>query len=89
MRYSISDTAEYGDYTRGPRIVNESVKAEMKKILEEVCNGNFAKEFILENQAGRASMNAYRRQEAAHSIEEVGKGLRDMMSWMRKKGATG
>jgi len=89
MRYSISDTAEYGDYTRGPRIVNDSVRAEMKKILEEVCNGSFAKEFILENQAGRASMNAYRRQEAAHSIEEVGKGLRDMMSWMRKKGATG
>jgi ketol-acid reductoisomerase len=89
MRYSISDTAEYGDYTRGPRIVNEAVRAEMRKILEEVCNGSFAKEFILENQAGRASMNAYRRQEAAHSIEEVGKGLRDMMSWMRKKGATG
>src|SRR5262247_679771 len=89
MRYSVSDTAEYGDYTRGPRIVNESVRAEMKKILEEVCNGNFAKEFILENQAGRASMNAYRRQEAAHSIEAVGKGLRDMMSWMRKKGAAG
>jgi ketol-acid reductoisomerase len=89
MRYSISDTAEYGDYTRGPKIVNESVRAAMHEILENVQNGNFAKEFILENQAGRASLNAYRRQEAAHSIESVGKGLRDMMSWMRKKGASG
>ena len=89
MRYSISDTAEYGDYTRGPRIVNDVSESEMKKILEKVCNGNFAREFILENQAGRASMNAYRRQEAATPIEAVGKGLRDMMSWMRKKGATG
>ena len=87
MRYSISDTAEYGDYTRGPMIVNDSVRATMQEILENVRNGNFAKEFILENMSGRASMNAYRRQEAAHPIEEVGKGLRDMMSWMRKKSA--
>lgn len=87
MRYSISDTAEYGDYTRGPRIVDEHVRATMQKILEEVRNGSYAKEFILENQAGRASLNAFRRQEAAHPIEAVGKGLRDMMSWMRKKGA--
>jgi ketol-acid reductoisomerase len=88
MRYSISDTAEYGDYTRGPRIVNESVRAAMQQILEDVRNGSFAREFILENQSGRAAMNAYRRQEADHPIEAVGKGLRDMMSWMRKKGAT-
>jgi ketol-acid reductoisomerase len=87
MRYSISDTAEYGDYTRGPRIVNESVRAAMQQILEDVRNGSFAREFILENQSGRAAMNAYRRQEADHPIEAVGKGLRDMMSWMRKKGA--
>ena len=88
MRYSISDTAEYGDYTRGPKIVSDSVKAAMQEILENVRNGSFAKEFILENQSGRASMNAYRRQEAALQIEEVGKKLRDMMSWMKKKGAT-
>ena len=85
MRHSISDTAEYGDYTRGPRIVNASVRAAMQEILENVRNGSFAKEFILENQSGRASMNAYRRQEAAHPIEEVGQKLREMMSWMKKK----
>jgi ketol-acid reductoisomerase len=85
MRHSISDTAEYGDYSRGPRIVNESVRAAMLEILENVRNGSFAKEFILENQSGCASMNAYRRQEAAHPIEEVGRHLREMMSWMRKK----
>jgi ketol-acid reductoisomerase len=85
MRHSISDTAEYGDYTRGPRIVNDSVRAAMQEILENVRNGSFAKEFILENQSGRASMNAYRRQEATHPIEEVGRGLREMMSWMKRK----
>ena len=87
MRYSISDTAEYGDYTRGPKIVNDSVRKAMLEILENVRNGEFAKEFILENQSGRASMNAYRRREAAHAIEEVGKNLRDMMSWVRAKKA--
>ena len=87
MRYSISDTAEYGDYTRGPKIVNASVRAAMQEILENVRNGEFAKEFILENQSGRASMNAYRSREAAHPIEEVGKKLRDMMSWVRAKKA--
>ncbi len=85
MRHSISDTAEYGDYSRGPRIVNESVRKAMDEILENVRNGSFAREFILENQSGRASMNAYRRQEAAHPIESVGKRLREMMSWMKKK----
>ncbi|MFN8009065.1 MAG: ketol-acid reductoisomerase [Terriglobia bacterium] len=87
MRYSISDTAEYGDYTRGPMIVNDAVRKTMLEILEKVRNGEFAKEFILENQSGRASMNAYRRREAEHSIEEVGKKLRDMMSWVRAKKA--
>ncbi|MXZ34742.1 MAG: ketol-acid reductoisomerase [Acidobacteria bacterium] len=84
MRYSISDTAEYGDYTRGPQIVDKHVRESMQEILENVCNGNFAREFILENQSGRASMNANRRREADHPIEQVGKGLRDMMSWMNK-----
>lgn len=84
MRYSISDTAEYGDYTRGPQIVNESVKASMASILENVCNGKFAREFIVENQSGRASMNANRRREADHLIEQVGTNLREMMSWMKK-----
>ncbi|MEW5977241.1 MAG: ketol-acid reductoisomerase [Acidobacteriota bacterium] len=87
MRYSISDTAEYGDYTRGPKIVNESVRAAMQQILEDVRNGSFAREFIVENQSGRASMTAFRRREAELPIEQVGKGLRDMMSWMKKKGA--
>jgi ketol-acid reductoisomerase len=85
MRHSVSDTAEYGDYTRGPRIVNASVRAAMQEILENVRNGTFAREFILENMSGRPSMNAYRRQEAAHPIEEVGQRLRQLMSWMKKK----
>ncbi len=84
MRYSISDTAEYGDYTRGPEIVSDAVRKSMDKILENVCNGNFAREFILENQSGRASMNANRQREADHLIEKVGKDLREMMSWMKK-----
>jgi ketol-acid reductoisomerase len=84
MRYSISDTAEYGDYTRGPRVVDDRTKAEIRKILEEVQNGTFAREWILENQAGRPSFNAYRRMEAEHPLEKVGKTLRDMMSWLKK-----
>ncbi|RUM87824.1 MAG: ketol-acid reductoisomerase [Thermodesulfatator sp.] len=85
MRYSISDTAEYGDLTRGPRIVNERVKEEMRRILEEIQSGRFAREWILENQAGRPVMNALRRREATHPIEEVGKRLREMMPWLKKK----
>ena len=85
MRHSISDTAEYGDLTRGPRIVNEEVKREMKRILEEIQSGRFAREWILENQAGRPVMNALRRREAEHPIEEVGQRLRKMMPWLRKK----
>ncbi|MDY6911087.1 MAG: ketol-acid reductoisomerase [Chloroflexota bacterium] len=83
MRYSISDTAEYGDYTRGPRIITEDTREEMWKILEEIQNGTFAREWILENQAGAPSFNAHRRNEAAHEIEEVGSDLRGMMPWLK------
>jgi ketol-acid reductoisomerase len=83
MRYSISDTAEYGDYTRGPRIINDEVRAEMEEILCEIQDGRFAREWILENQAGRPHFNALRRQEQDHLIEEVGKELRSMMSWLK------
>ncbi|HEY9804307.1 ketol-acid reductoisomerase [Anabaena azotica] len=84
MRDSISNTAEYGDYTRGPRIVNEQTKAEMKKILSEIQSGQFAREFVLENQSGKPGFTAMRRQEAEHPIEEVGKDLRAMFSWLKK-----
>jgi ketol-acid reductoisomerase len=83
MRYSVSDTAEYGDYTRGPRVVSEQTKAEMKKILSEIQSGQFAREWVLENQANRAGFLAMRRRDAEHQIEEVGKRLRAMMSWIK------
>jgi len=83
MRYSVSDTAEYGDYTRGPRVVSEQTKAEMKKILGEIQSGQFAREWVLENQANRAGFLAMRRRDAEHQIEEVGKRLRAMMSWIK------
>ncbi len=83
MRYSVSDTAEYGDYTRGPRIVSEDTKKEMKKILGEIQSGQFAREWVLENQANRAGFLAMRRRDAEHQIEEVGKRLRSMMSWIK------
>ena len=83
MRYSVSDTAEYGDYSRGPRVIGEAVKAEMRKILGEIQNGQFAREWILENQAGRPSFLAMRQKEADHPIEVVGKELRGMMSWLK------
>ncbi len=83
MRYSVSDTAEYGDYTRGPRIVNEATRAEMKKILAEIQSGQFAREWVLENQANRAQFLAMRKRDAGHPIEEVGKRLRSMMSWIK------
>ncbi|MCK9189390.1 ketol-acid reductoisomerase [Acidithiobacillus sp.] len=82
MRYSISNTAEYGDLTRGPRVVNADTKAEMKKILTEIQNGQFAREFILENQAGKPTMQAMRRMGAEHPIEVVGNKLRSMMTWI-------
>lgn len=84
MRHSISDTAEYGDFTRGPRIVTDETKAEMKRCLEEIQDGRFAREFILENQAGQASLFAMRARSAEHPIETVGASLRDMMSWLKK-----
>src|SRR5207244_4447495 len=82
MRYSISDTAEYGDMTRGPRIVTDETRAEMQRILEEIQGGKFAQEWILENQAGRPVFNALRRKAATHPIEEVGEQLRSMMPWI-------
>ena len=84
MRNSISDTAKYGDYTRGPRIVNETVLDEMADILEEIQDGRFAREWILENQAGRPVYNALRRIESEHLIEEVGAELREMMPWLKE-----
>ena len=82
MRYSISNTAEYGDLTRGPRVVTAETKAEMKRILMEIQNGEFAREFILENQAGAATLKAKRRLGREHPIERVGEQLRSMMSWI-------
>ena len=84
MRDSISNTAEYGDLTRGPRIVTDETRAEMKKILQEIQTGQFAREFVLENQAGKPGFTAMRRREAEHPIEEVGKDLRAMFSWLKK-----
>ena len=84
MRDSISNTAEYGDYTRGPRIVTDQTKAEMRKILQEIQSGQFARDFVLENQAGKPGFTAMRRQEAEHPIENVGQDLRAMFSWMKK-----
>ncbi|AFZ47812.1 ketol-acid reductoisomerase [Cyanobacterium stanieri PCC 7202] len=84
MRSSISNTAEYGDYTRGPRVVTDATRAEMKKILSEIQSGQFAREFVLENQAGKPGFTAMRRQEAEQPIEEVGKDLRAMFSWLKK-----
>ncbi len=85
MRYSISDTAEYGDYSRGARVVDDRVRAEMVRILREVQDGTFAREWVLENQAGRPFFMAQRRREQEHAIEEVGKKLRAMMPWLARK----
>ncbi|MDA0809031.1 MAG: ketol-acid reductoisomerase [Planctomycetota bacterium] len=85
MRYSVSNTAEYGDYTRGPRIVGPEIKAEMKKILEEIQSGQFARDWLLENKVNQASFKATRRRERSHQIEEVGKQLRSMMTWIDSK----
>ncbi len=83
MRYSISNTAEYGDLTRGPRIITEETKNEMRRILKEIQNGEFAREFILENQGGAATLKAKRRLGKAHQLEEVGERLRGMMPWIK------
>jgi len=85
MRYSVSDTAEYGDYTRGPRVIDDMVRDEMAEILTEIQDGSFAKEWILENQAGRPTYNALKRMESEELIEEVGAELRQMMSWLQEK----
>jgi ketol-acid reductoisomerase len=82
MRYSISNTAEYGDYTSGPRIINDEVKAEMKRVLADIQAGRFAKDWVLENKAGQPSFKAMRARAAAHPIEEVGEKLRGMMPWI-------
>ena len=84
MRYSISDTAEYGDYIAGKRVITEDTKKAMKKILEEIQDGTFAKNWLLENRVGRPFFNATRRKESQHQIEKVGAELRKMMSWDTK-----
>ena len=85
MRYSISNTAEYGDLTRGPRLIDDSVKQRMRGILEDIQSGRFAREWVTENQAGAPSFKAMRRRAADHPIEEVGARLRDMMPWIRER----
>jgi len=89
MRYSVSDTAEYGDYTRGPRIVNDQTRAEMKKILAEIQSGDFAKQWIAENKSGRHKFLAMREAAQTDQIETVGKSLRDMMPFLKKKKEVG
>ena len=82
MRYSISNTAEYGDYTRGPRIVTEETKKEMKRVLEDIQSGRFVKNFVLDNRAGQPELKAARKAAAAHPIEKIGSELRAMMPWI-------
>lgn len=84
MRYSVSDTAQYGDMTIGKRIINQETRKEMKRVLEEIQDGRFAKAWLLENQANRPAFNAMTRNEANHPIEKVGEQLRGMMSWLKK-----
>jgi ketol-acid reductoisomerase len=84
MRYSISNTAEYGDYTRGSRVISDSVKAEMKRILADIQSGRFARDWVLENNAGQPSFKAMRRAAAEHDIEKVGERLRAMMPWIKQ-----
>ena len=83
MRNVVSDTAEYGDYSRGPRVINEDTREEMECILAEIQDGSFAREWILENQAGRPTFNAMKKRDANHPIEVVGKDLRAMMPWLK------
>jgi ketol-acid reductoisomerase len=84
MRTNISDTAEYGDLTRGKKVIDENVRKTMKEILSDIQSGRFAKEWISENQANRPVFNALRKRDNSHPIEIVGKKLRDMMSWLKK-----
>jgi ketol-acid reductoisomerase len=83
MRYSISETAEYGDYTRGPKIIGPEVKERMKEVLTSIQNGEFAREWIAENDEGRKRFEAARVEEAEHPIEKIGKELRSMMPWLQ------
>ncbi len=85
MRYSISNTAEFGDYMSGKRVVNDNVKQEMKKVLDDIQSGSFVKEWMLENQAGAPRFKAIRRREAEHPIEQVGAKLREMMPWIGQR----
>jgi ketol-acid reductoisomerase len=89
MRYSISDTAEYGDYTRGPRVVTDETRAEMRRILEEIQDGSFAREWLAENRAGRPNFERLRQADRDHEIERVGKLLRAMMPWLEEAGQGG
>ncbi|HEX8348130.1 MAG TPA: ketol-acid reductoisomerase, partial [Actinoplanes sp.] len=82
MRYSVSDTAEYGDYTRGPRVIDARVKEEMKRILAEIQSGEFTRELIADDEAGGPNLAKFRAEGAQHPIEVTGKKLRDMMSWV-------
>ena len=84
MRYSISDTAEYGDYSRGPRIITAETKAEMRRILGEIRDGTFAREWVAEDEAGRPNFTKYAAEGAAHPIEQVGARLRSLMSWIKE-----
>jgi ketol-acid reductoisomerase len=84
MRYSVSNTAQYGDLTRGPRIITEETRREMRCILSEIRDGSFAKEWILENKVNRPVFNALTKKDEEHQIEEVGRKLRGMMSWLDK-----
>jgi ketol-acid reductoisomerase len=83
MRYSISNTAEYGDYTRGPRIITKETREEMKRVLDDIQSGRFARDWVNENVAGQPSFKAMRRRGAEHPIEQVGEKLRGMMPWIK------
>ena len=84
MNYSISNTAEYGEYRSGPRIVNAETKKEMKRVLDDIQSGRFTRDWMLECQAGQPSFKSMRRRVAEHPIEKIGKMLRDMMPWIAK-----
>ena len=86
MRYSISNTAEYGDYVSGPRLINQAVKDEMKRVLKDIQSGKFARDFILEARAGYPMFLTTRKNESEKQIEKVGKELRGMMTWLKKDG---
>jgi ketol-acid reductoisomerase len=85
MRYSVSNTAEYGDLTRGPRVIDASVKERMKGLLTDIQSGRFARDFILENQSGGVSFAALRKEGEQHPMEEVGARLRNLMPWLKEK----